>query len=236
VSIADSDELDMAESAARYLADQMSAAEAAAFEARVAMEPQLYRHIDFSLRLKEGLATLHDQGKLAPLLTRDRRRVFAAAAVAAAIALLVGVVWLTRTASHAEVIRVARAGAELLDESGKPLPVAGRVTLLRTRGGGGQASEVTLPSARATIEFVLLPPSVDGRARYRVFLNRREDVGGSAAAGELRGIIADANGYLDIFVDSSTLKPGAYAIELRAEGGEGHVAEDEVAFVVLPKG
>jgi hypothetical protein len=228
-------ELGLAETAARYLADELSATDAAAFEARVEAEPRLYRDIDFSLRLKEGLATLEDREELAPLLTRDRRRVFAAAAIAAAIALLVGVVWLTRTAPRAEVVTLARVGTDLLDESGNPLPVAGRVTLVRTRGGG-QANEVKLPAGRASIEWALLPPRVDGPPRYSVFLNRRADGDGSARVGEIRGVAVDANGYVEVFVDSSTLKPGMYAITLQAEGGKALISESEVAYVVTRPG
>jgi hypothetical protein len=233
VPTADSGEPDIAETTARYLADELSAADAAAFEARVAAEPQIYRDIDFSLRLKEGLATLEERAELAPLMTRDRRRVFAAAAIAAAMAVLVGVVWFSRTASHAGPIILARARAELLDESGKPLPLAGRVTLVRTRGLV-QADEVTLPTARATIELSVLPPGAEAEARYSVLLNRRETGRSTPAAGEIRGLTVDAGGYLDVFVDSSTLKPGAYAITLRAEGGESRVPEGEIAFVVVP--
>ena len=232
---ADSVEPGLAETAARYLADELSASDAAAFEARVAAEPQLYRDIDFSLRLKEGLATLEDREELGPLLTRDKRRVFAAAAIAAALALLVGVVWLSRTAPRAEVVTLARVGADLLDESGNPLPAAGRVMLVRTRGGGRE-NEVKLPPRRASIEWAMLPPRVEGAPRYSVFLNRRADGEGSARVGEIRGVAVDASGYLEVFVDSSTLKPGMYAITLQAEGVKALISEGEVAFVVSRPG
>jgi hypothetical protein len=232
-SAADSGEFGVADTAARYLADELSAADAAAFEARVAAEPQLYRDIDYSLRLREGLATLRDRGELVPLMRRDRRRAFASAAAIAAAALLIGIVWLSRTAQHSEPVILARAGAQLLDESGKALPIGARVTLLRTRGAA-RVNEVMLPAARAAIELVLLPPSLVREARYTVFLIRR--VGeGSPVRGEIRGVTVDASGYLDLFIDSSTLEPGAYAIELRTGDGETGVPEGEIAFDVIPR-
>jgi hypothetical protein len=234
MSTADSGELDLAETTARYLADQLDAADASAFEARVAAEPRLYRDIDFSLRLKEGLATLQDRGELASLMKPDRRRVFAAAAIAAAIALLVGVVWLSRTASHAGAVTLARAGEALLDDAGKPLPTTGRVMLVRTRGDLG-AREVTLPAARASIELLLEPPSIEGRPQYHIFLKRQDGGAIDAKVGELGSVAVDASGYVDVFVDSSTLKPGMYAIALRTEGGgESPIPAAEVAFVVVP--
>ena len=233
MSAVDSSEPDMAETTARYLADQLSAADAAAFEARVAAQPQLYRDIDVALRLKEGLATLQERGELAPLLARDRRRVFAAAAIAAAIALVVGALWLGRTAPHAEAVILASAEAALLDASGKQLPVAARVTLVRTRGGV-QANEVTLPAARAALELALVPPSIDGRVRYRVSLNRTESGGSVAKVGEIRDVTVDASGYVHLFIDAATMTPGIYAIALQAEGDEDRAPRGEVGFVVLP--
>ncbi len=43
---------------ARYLADQLSPAEAEAFEAYYTQHPSMVREIEYALRLKEGLATL----------------------------------------------------------------------------------------------------------------------------------------------------------------------------------
>jgi hypothetical protein len=223
-----SGEPDVAETTARYLADELNAADAAAFEARLAADPRVYRDIDAKLRLKEGLAVLRDRGELAPLTVRDRRRLFAAAAVAAAIALLIGVAWLSRTAPRGPVV-LARAAEALLDASGKPLPVALRATLMRTRGDAHR-NQLALPGTRSAIELALAPSSADGATRYDILLERRESRG-SVRIAEIRGVSVDATGFVDVFVDASALRPGTYGIALQAEGAPGG---DEIAFAVVP--
>jgi hypothetical protein len=231
----DSAELDVAAIAPRYLAGDLSEADAATFEARIASEPRLYRDIDLSLRLKEGLARLQARGELEPIVRQGRRRFLIAAAIAAALLVVVGLVWVSRTGLRGESVTLARSAAELVDAQGRPLPVAARVLLARTRGGMG-ANEVRLPEARAAIELLLLPPRGEEQTRYRISIKRR-DAAATTQVARMQGVAADASGYIDVFVDASTLRPGNYAMEVQREGdGDNFAAgEGEVAFDVTAK-
>ena len=71
---------------ARYLADQLSPAEAEAFESYYTQHPSMVREIEYELRLKEGLATLRDRGQLDALLKARRWRWALPLSIAAAVA------------------------------------------------------------------------------------------------------------------------------------------------------
>jgi hypothetical protein len=224
---------DPVEISARYLAGELSDLEAASFEARVAQEPELYRDIELRLQLREGLAVLQAKGELEPLLGSRRRTVRIGLAIAASIiALLIGIVWFFRMSTHAEIVILASSAAELLDANSKPLPIAARYVLVRTRGTE-QRNDVPLPPSRSTIELALLPSSMDARARYRISLKMQKSGAPAKPVGEIRGVAADADGYLDIFVDSSHLSPGTYEIASQTEGNE-LVSASTISFVVPP--
>src|SRR5512138_3501948 len=71
---------------ARYLADQLSPAQAEEFEAYYTQHPSMVREIEHALRLKEGLATLRDRGQLDALLKARRWRWALPLSIAAAVA------------------------------------------------------------------------------------------------------------------------------------------------------
>src|SRR3569833_2987010 len=117
---------------ARYLADQLSPQEAEAFEAYYTQHPSMVREIEYTLRLKEGLATLRDRQQLDGLMKARRWRWALPLSIAAAIAGAALGTWTWYGTSAAPP--VAAGTLEALLENGRPtLPLGGKYMLVRVR-------------------------------------------------------------------------------------------------------
>ena len=203
---------------ARYLADQLSPAQAEEFEAYYIQHPSMVREIEHALRLKEGLATLRDRQQLDALLKMRRWRWALPLSVAAAIAGTALGTW-TWFGSPSAGPPAATTLEALFEGGGKTaLPVAGRYMLVRVRGADPAVVEIPLPVARSAIELQVLAAGGAGAAPYR-FVIQRDDANPKPVA-ELTGLTPGADGLVAAWLDSERIQPGRYAVELSSERGE----------------
>ena len=201
---------------ARYLADQLTPAEAEAFEAYYTRHPSMVREIEYALRLKEGLATLQDRQELDALMRARKQRWSTPLSIAAAItvALVGGWAWYGSVRS-APVVPTLE---ELVATSSSPMPIGGKYLLVRLRSSNEDTLQIPLPANRSAIELQMLPTAGGEGAPYTVVLTRRS-TGGPAAdrgeqVGEAKGLSLGPDGLVTAWLDSARLEPGPHAVEL----------------------
>lgn len=206
---------------ARYLADQLSPAEADAFEAYYIEHPSMVREIEQALRLKEGLATLRDRQQLDGLMRAHRWRWAMPLSIAAAIVLTVAGLLAWQNGSRAAP-PVASTIQELMGEAKSPLPLGGKYLLVRMRGGE-QVLEISLPAVRSALELQMLPASGVEGAPYEVEVEQVADDGHTTSLGRVRGLTPGADGLVSAVIDSSSLKAGRYEVQLTPARVDGTV-------------
>jgi hypothetical protein len=197
---------------ARYLADQLLPAEAAAFEAYYIEHPSMVREIEQALRLKEGLATLRDRRQLDGLM-RDRRWRWALPlSIAAAIVMTVAGLLAWQGTSRGTP-PVAATIQELVGDARAPLPLGGKYLLVRMRGSE-QVLEIPLPSARSALELQMLPASGADGAPYQVEVEQLAEDGRASSLGRIHGLTPGADGLVSAVLDSGKLQAGRYEVQL----------------------
>jgi hypothetical protein len=197
---------------ARYLADQLSPAEAEAFEAYYTQHPSMVREIEYTLRLKEGLATLRDRQQLDPLVHARHTRwgtTFSIAAVL--IAILIGA-W-TWLGSRTPPPVLAPTLEELVAESKQALPLGGKYLLVRTRAAQPSALKVPIPAERSALELQMLPSAGTEGAPYTLSFSREDD-GKTTIVDEAAGLAVGPDGLVTTWVDSGSLEPGNHILSL----------------------
>jgi hypothetical protein len=196
---------------ARYLADQLSPAQAAEFEAYYTQHPSMVREIEYALRLKEGLATLRDRGQLDALMRARRGRWAMPLSIAAAIAVAIigGWTWY----GDPQPAPVASRLDDLMSESA-PMPIGGKYLLVRMRSANDGTLQVPLPATRSALELQMLPSAGTTGAPYRVSLTRVDADGGTERIGEARGLTPGPDGLVTAWLDSAQLRPGRHTVEL----------------------
>jgi hypothetical protein len=205
---------------ARYLADQLSPAEADQFEAYYTQHPSMVREIEYALRLKEGLATLRDRQQLDALLKARRWRWALPLSIAAAFAAAALGTW-TWFGSPAAGPVAAGTLEELLDSSrGAALPLVGKYMLVRVRGADSTALQIPVPAAAGALELQVLPAGGATAAPYHLVLERHEIEGKPKPVAEVAGLTPGADGLVAAFVDSEQIQRGRYTVELSPERGE----------------
>src|SRR3569833_1049163 len=118
---------------ARYLAAQLSAEDAEAFEAYYTQHPSMVREIEYTLRLKEGLATLRDRQQLDGLMKARRWRWALPLSIAAAVTAAALGTWTWYGSSNTAPVAAGTLEA-LLENSSTTLPLSGKYMLVRVRG------------------------------------------------------------------------------------------------------
>jgi hypothetical protein len=196
-----------------YLAGRLSDNATREFEGRVARDPALVRTLEELLRFREGLEVLRERGELAPLLrarwTRWALPLGAAAAVAA-VALLVGLPWVSR----APVIGASIAALGL--PAAAPSGTVAQYSFAAVRQAE-PAPALELPSAGA-MEIRVLASGAAGDS-YRVALTRREGAAEAREIAAISGIRRDENGFVTVYVDAARMVPGDYAVAASPERG-----------------
>lgn len=197
---------------ARYLADQLSPAEAEAFEAYYIEHPSMVREIEQALRLREGLATLRDRQQLDGLMRARRWRWALPLSIAAAVMMAVAgmLVW------HGDARAtppVAATLQELMGEAKSPLPLGGKYLLVRMRGTE-QALEISLPPERSALELQMLPASRMEGAPYRLEVEQIGTDGHPTLLGRIHGLTPGEDGLISAVLDSARLHPGRYVVQL----------------------
>ena len=197
---------------ARYLADQLSPAEADAFEAYYVEHPSMVREIEQALRLREGLATLRDRRQLDGLMHARRWRWALPLSIAAAVMMAVA----GALAWHGDsrvTPPVAATLQELLGEAKSPLPLGGKYLLVRMRGTG-EALEISLPAERSALELQMLPASGIEGAPYQVDVEQLAADGHPTLLGRVHGLTPGADGLVSAVLDSARLRPGRFVVQL----------------------
>jgi hypothetical protein len=203
----------------RYLAGQLSDAEADAFERSVEAHPELARDVERIARLKTGLAVLERRGELAKLLAQPvapPRRRAAWIGIAAAVVLAVGIVVFRPTDAPAPAAQLAVSLEALSSHSESPIPLRASVALARARGMGADAELTSSGRSPGAAELELATGGAAG-TRYAVELLAVDSAGARAVA-KLPGAITDDVGALHLFVALHALPPGPYLLRLTPAG------------------
>jgi hypothetical protein len=191
----------------------LSETESAQLEARVAAEPGLYKKVEETLRLQEGLAVLAQRGDLGPLLRerpRQKRPGIVAAAALLALAVIGLSLWWARREPPAGAL--ALSVAEL--QGASALTIEGPYVLARTRGDAS-VLEIARPNVRSAIELKLVPSVSGDGGRYRLTVEPASAEGRHALVGTLDAVALGPDGYVTVFLDSATLAAGRYDVALK---------------------
>jgi len=207
----DSTQMESEDLVASYLAGRLPAGRTEAFEQHISQHAPARRQVEETLKFKEGLARLRDQGELDSLLRAPPARRWVPYAAAAAVAVLAVSTALWLGVGGAGPGLLARSPAEFATR-GHPAPaILGSYVLARTRGATGSV-DATLPSGAGVIELRLLPSRVLPDTRYSVTLKRVEVHSAHAQEAQLDAGPASADGYLAVYIDRSRLAAGTYEI------------------------
>jgi hypothetical protein len=220
----DRSRIDAEHMVARYLAGQLSAADELFFEGYAADHPEIFREVESTLRLKEGLAVLHDRGELKTLLRQGNRRAQFAAAAAAVLVLVTLGIWAWWHGPTRPLI-LAGSPAEFATDPARRLPIGDTFTLIRSRGQDA-AIDLSLPTKRSAIRIRVLPSVFVERGQYRARLERVEPERGAAVVGEIGGLMVGEDRFVTLYLDSAQLAPGEYAITLAGAGSEARAEAD----------
>jgi len=210
---------------ARYLADQLSPAEAEAFEAYYTQHPSMVREIEYALRLREGLATLRDRQQLDALMKARRWRWAMPLSIAAAITVALLGTWTWYGPSSGP--SVAATLSELAAGSQSALPIGGKYLLVRMRGAESGALQVPIPPVRSALELQVLPAGGAADAPYRLALRHQDK---PDRVGDIPGLTPGADGLVSVWLDTGRLQPGRYTVELAPERADAAATVDR--FVI----
>jgi hypothetical protein len=204
---------------ARYLADQLSPEEAAAFEAYYTQHPSMVREIEYTLRLKEGLATLRDRQQLDGLMKARRWRWALPLSIAAAIASAALGTW---TWYGSPTLPPVAAGTleALLENNQATLPLSGKYLLVRVRSAEQVPLEIPLTAQASAVELQVLPAGGAAAAPYRLVIETHPAEGKATPIAEVTGLVPGSDGLVAAWLDSERIQRGQYTVELASERGE----------------
>ena len=219
----------------RYLADQLSDAERATFEASLLQNPEVAQELEATARLKVGMERLRDSGELDKIVRArpffERPGFFAAAASIGVLAIgLVFVRW--QGASTPSML--ASTASAFVDASGKIPTVASTPPMLRTRSEKDDA-EIVLPTERQALKLQLMPTAPGSAEQYSVSLARLKDDGSTEAVAVVKDL-RPAGRYINVFADSASLQPGRYQLTVTGEGSGAPVYGETFIIRVRPPG
>jgi hypothetical protein len=225
--------------ASRYLADQLTDAECAAYEARFVEDPETVAELEATARLKIGLQRLRRNGELSELIagaaTPPPTRTWMLATAASVAAVVIGVsLWFPRTGPMSVPV-LASAASAFKDRSGHSLSVLATAPLFRTRAEKYDAV-IELPATRGAIKLRVLPSTPAQSARYQASLSRIKDDDTSERIVAIEDLKPGAeDGFVDLYADSSLLTPGRYQLILtRAAAGPASGDSDTFVIKVTP--
>jgi len=204
---------------ARYLADQLSPAEAEAFEAYYTQHPSMVREIEYTLRLKEGLATLRDRQQLDGLMKARRWRWALPLSIAAAIASAALGTWTWYGSPSAAPVAAGTLEA-LLENNQATLPLSGKYMLVRVRSAEQTPLEIPLPAQASAVELQVLPAGGSTAAPYRLVIQTHPSEGKAKPIAEVTGLVPGSDGLVAAWLDSERIQRGQYTVELASEAGE----------------
>lgn len=197
-----------------YVGDRLADDERRAFEDRLARDAELVRELEQTLRLREGLERLKEQGYFVRPARHTARRLltWVPALAAAAIAGLAVILWVQpRMASPG----VLRASVESRGAPGLTAAVAAQFTFVSMRGSSSY--DLDRPGA-GLIEFRTSPAGPVAGTRYRLTLARIGPAGAPEPIGTLLDLLPGADGYLHGYADASALTAGRYLLRVKPMG------------------
>lgn len=205
----------------RYLANQLSDAEAEAFEAYVESHPEVTRQIEIAARMKSGLRVLQRRGELQGVLNASPRswmRHPALLVSAAASIALVSFLVFRFAGSEANVPLMANSLEELEAINHSEFRIASSLSMTSVRGGPhGDVLNLPLDDNERLVVDILLVLGVEAPADgYSIELLRLAD-------GQLESVarlhdVAAPTGTLRVFVRAKTLTDGNYVIRVTEAG------------------
>jgi hypothetical protein len=215
--------------ASRYLADQLTPAERADYEARFLEDPEMVAELEATARLKVGLQRLRQDGELSELIAAQAasspNRIWMLALAASIIAVVIGIgIWFPRSGTTAAPV-LASAASVFKDRSGHPLSVLATAPLFRTRAERYDAV-IELPKTRGAIRLRVLPSTPGDAARYQAALSRIKEDDSPEPIVSITDLQPSAeDGFVDVYADSALLAPGRYRLALTRQpassAGEG---------------
>jgi hypothetical protein len=196
---------------ARYLSGRLSDSEAARFEDWWARNPDAIADIDRVARLQDGLRGLRERGELEPLMRRSWwTGTLRFMAMAASIAALGLATWLWQADAGVAPPRIAALPVSF-DELARRTPATAQYFMtLRSRDN---VDTVVLPAVAAALHWRLLPDQTAVDGSYRVTLTAA-DARDVAAA--VTTVNAAPDGFVDLYVDSRSLRGGRYWLGIEA--------------------
>lgn len=206
-----------------YIAGRMSDADLRDFETQLSNDATLVQDIEESLRLREGLQMLREQG-VSLAHPNDQRRdirrwlVRAAAAALAVIVLSLGFRYFERSPAL-----VAASVAELGASTGTPLIIVARHSFAAVREAS-ETPDLQLPASGA-LELRALTPGTGDTHGFRLTLEKIREGRGSSAIGVMEHLTPDADGFVAIYVDASRVEPGDYLLIVAPDVGDESTAE-----------
>jgi hypothetical protein len=216
--IMESSQID-AQHLARYLSGELNAMDEEAFEEYVARNPEVYREVEVVLRMKEGLAALHDSGKLEYIIRKRRRWPSTALAAAAALITLTLGIWVWRDKLPPSVPILANSPLRFVDAIGRSMVVSSRYVLIQSREPTVPL-ELRLTEITGAIEIRILPSTFIPLGRYRAGLKRIETGKSSGFHSYVGGLQPADDRYVTIYLDGTRIAPGDYEISLLPDGSK----------------
>jgi hypothetical protein len=202
-----------------YIVGHLSEDETHAFEDRLLNDPGLVRELEQSLRLREGLERLREQGYFRRAASRGMGfRIWLPALVAAAgagVALFLwvhGGTWVHRSTDPSPVLMTS---TESRIAGIKPL-IAAHFTFVSVRGSS--TPDLELPPA-GLIELRAAPATLMTVARYRATLLREDQGGSLQPLGTVSGLALSADGYVHGYADAERLQAGSYVLRIEPDAG-----------------
>ncbi len=188
-----------------YVRGRLADDERRTFEDRLARDPELVREFEQTLRLREGLERLREQGYFARTAPRAVRRLltWVPALAAAAIAALAIILWVQPRLGSPSLLRTS------LESGGAA--VSARFTFVSMRGNSSY--DLDRPSG-GLIEFRVSPAGHPAGARYRLRLERLGQGGATEPVGTLTDLAPDTDGYVHGYVAASRLTAGRYSLHV----------------------
>jgi hypothetical protein len=197
-----------------YLAGRLSDPDRRAFEEQLLKDAGLVRRLEESLRLREGLEVLSEQKLLGEPLPARRRPLIlwfalASAATVAAIAIYLGLQSFSRSPQL-----IAASVTALHTRSSVPLRVVQHYSFVALREAES-TPDLPLPASGA-LELRALAPIADAGRKFRVTLEEIRNQKPSQI-GFADHLAPDADGFVAIFTDASSLQPGNFVLSVAAD-------------------
>ena len=212
----------------RYLADQLSEAEVAAFEDFCQKNPEIYRDIEATFRFREGLAVLRERGRLQTVLRAPPSRVWVSVAAAAAVLLAAIGLWTARLENPAHP---TPSESTILSASSGAAPVLGTFVLVTQRGAHSHAA-LSVSRKTGTIVLKMLPSDFTPDGHYTATLLKRDATGIQAPVAHVHDLKPTSDRYVILYLNPIELSPGDYELTLSGMPPAQATAADHFALSV----